>query len=231
MKLTLIEKRPEAGDVVTFIFIRQPADEEKLQWAAGQYLHYTLERQNPDNRMTDRYFTIAAAPHEGHVQITTRISPKHSTFKDHLNTLAIGDTIEAEGLEGDFVVEDPNREMVLIAGGIGITPYRAMLLDMDHKGQDINAKLLYANRDENFVFREELEALKARHPHFSIQYFTGNHRIDEAAIRTEVSNLTSLLFYISGPEPMVTSMAEILKNIGVSEEKIKLDDFPGYTWP
>lgn len=227
MKLTLIEKRSEVGDVVTFIF----KPEEKLVWRAGQYLHYTLPHGGADDRGEKRYFTIASAPHEGHVQITTRISSKHSTFKDHLNLLAVGESIEAEGLEGDFVVEDPAREMVLIAGGIGITPYRAMLLDMDHKGQVINAKLLYANRDENFVFQDELEALRAKHPYFSIQYFTGDRHIDELAIRREVSNLTTRLFYISGPEPMVKSLAEVLGGMGVPQEKIKLDDFPGYTWP
>ena len=228
MKLTLTQKHSEVGDVVTFIF-RPDTD---LAWQAGQYLHYVIPADvATDDRGVERWFTIASAPHEGHVQITTRISDKRSTFKDRLNALAIGDTIEADGPEGDFVVHDPDKLMILIAGGIGITPYRSMLLDMDHTSQPIHAVLLYANRDENFVFKDELEALKSRHPKLSIVYFSGDKRIDEASIREHIPSLVGPLFYISGPEPMVKSLSEVIAGMGVAEENIKLDDFPGYTWP
>lgn len=226
MRLTLTDKRSEVGDVVTFIF----KPDMDLTWQAGQYLHYSIPDESADDRGVERWFTIAAAPHEGHVRITTRISEKRSTFKNHINSLKIGDTIEADGPEGDFVVDDPARPMIMIAGGIGVTPFRSILLDMDHNGQPINAKLLYANRDENFVFKSELESLRQRHPNFSIRYYT-DKRIDEAAIREAVPDLSVPLFYISGPEPMVRSLAGVLAGMDVPDTNIKLDDFPGYAWP
>jgi ferredoxin-NADP reductase len=227
MKLTLTDKHPEVGDVVTFIF--EP--EGKLDWRAGQYLHYVIPDVDADDRGVERWFTVAAPPYEGHVQITTRISDKRSTFKDYLSTLKIGDTIEADGPEGDFVVDDPKRQMVLIAGGIGITPFRAILLDMDHNDTPINAKLLYANRDENFVFKDELQELEAGHSNFMISFFSGDQRIDEESLRIIVPDFAAPLFYLSGPEPMVHSLAGVLAGMGVPEQNIKLDDFPGYTWP
>src|SRR5207244_1615721 len=106
-----------------------------------------------------------------------------------------------------------------------ITPYRSILLDLDHKGFSINTKLLYANRDKNFVFKEELEMLAEKHPNFKIKYFVNPNRIDEKAIKEKVPDLSKPIFYVSGPAPMVFAFEKMLDQIGVSKEHVKLDDF------
>jgi ferredoxin-NADP reductase len=227
MRLTLVEKKPEAGDAISFRF----SPDVPISWQAGQYLHYVLPHTDPDDRGVERWFTIASAPHEGHIQVTTRMSEPHSTFKGALNALPIGGTIEADGPEGDFIADDPSSELILIAGGIGVTPYRAMLLDLDHKGVSINAHLLWANRTNDFPFREELEALQARHQNFRIRYVVNPERIDEAFIRANVLDLQKPIFYTSGPEPMVLALIEVLRSMGVPDAHNRKDDFPGYDWP
>lgn len=227
MKLTLIQKKEEAPDVTTFVF--EPA--EPMAWKAGQLLHYTLPHENPDDRGIERYFTISAPPYEKHVTITTRFSEKGSTFKRALKDLAVGATIEADTLEGDFVVEDESGEYVFLVGGIGITPVHSILLDLDHRGASINATVLYANRDENFVFRRELDALAAKHPHLKIVYLVSPARIDEATIRENVQDLGKPVFYLSGPEPMVIALGDTLTGMGVPKERQKRDEFPGYPAP
>lgn len=131
MGLTLLEKHPEAGDATSFIF----KPETPLVWQAGQFLHYNLLHQNPDERKAERYFTIASAPFEQNIWLTTRHMEKGSSFKAALFALPIGGNIEANGPEGDFVVNDLAREFIFIAGGIGITPYRSILLDLDQRGR------------------------------------------------------------------------------------------------
>lgn len=227
MKLTLISKKSEAGGATSFVF--QP--DSALAWQAGQFLHYTLPHKNPDERKTERYFTISAAPFEKNVMVTARFSEKGSSFKKALSALPIGGTIEAEGPEGDFVVDDPSAEFVFIAGGIGVTPYRSILLDLDNKGISIKCKLLYANRDNNFIFREELEALAKKHPNFRIRYFVDPERIDEAAIKQEAPDLAKPIFYVSGPEPMTEAFGKMLLGMGVADARLKRDYFPGYNWP
>lgn len=228
MKFTLTKTKEETPDVRSFIW----QSDEAFTWQAGQYLHYVLPHEHADDRKEERWFTISSAPFEGHSMLTTRhASEKGSTFKDALFALAPGDTIDADTPEGDFVVEDPGRDMVFIAGGIGITPYRAILLDLDHQGADIKATLLYANRDDNFVFKAELEALAARHSHFLIHYFTGDARIDEAAIEKYVPERAGKVFYASGPEPMVEGLEKMILGMGIPEGEFKRDFFPGYQWP
>src|SRR5579863_869035 len=113
MKLKLVETKNEVKNVCSFIF---KAD-EKITWKAGQFLHYVLHHEPTDDRGSDRWFTISSAPHEGHVRITTRFNPeKSSTFKDSLKNLQIGKNIEVSDLDGDFVLDDLNKEYVFIAG-------------------------------------------------------------------------------------------------------------------
>jgi ferredoxin-NADP reductase len=227
MKFTLSATKQEANDTFSFIF----APEQPLQWKAGQLLRYVLNHPNPDDRGVERFFSIASAPHEKHVMLTTRFAPKSSSFKKALKNLRPGGAIEAHDLEGDFVVDHRKKTFVFIAGGIGITPFRAILLDLEHNKTPMNVQLLYANRDNDFPYRKELEALRRRHPEFRMDYVVSPNRIDKKSIPQLVPDIEKPMFYVSGPEPMVESMDEILKKIGVPEERIKNDFFPGYEWP
>lgn len=225
MRLALDHTREEAPDVISFFF----RPEASLSWRAGQYLHYTLPHSDPDARKDDRFFTIAAAPHERMAMITTRLTEEHgSSFKKALRLMRPGDVIEADGPHGTFVLDDPGRPSVFIAGGIGVTPFRSILLDLDHRGSPLNITLLYANRTEDAVYKSELTALAARHPEFKILYFVGDKRIDAAAIKASAPDLQTPPFFISGPEPMVKAFENMLTEMGVPTAHQKRDYFPGY---
>ena len=227
MIFTLKTTKQETGDTVSFVF----TPGKPLRWKAGQYLHYTLNHPHPDNRGVERYFSIASAPHEKNVMVTTRFAPKGSSFKKALKKLKPGDTIEADGLGGDFVADHRRKKFVFIAGGIGITPFRAILLDLHHHGKALNVQLLYANRGEDFPYRKDLEALRKRHREFRIDYIVSPNRLDEKSISRLVPDLQEPLIYVSGPEPMVEAIDKILKKAGVPKKRIKNDFFPGYQWP
>lgn len=231
MKLSLIEKKELAPDTIIFIF--QPED-LNFTWKAGQFLRYHIEDPNPDSRRNDRFFTVSSSPLEKNIWLTTKFVPGDgSTFKRDLQKFNIGDTIEAKGPGGDFIIEDPNKQYVFIAGGIGITPFRAIIKDLDLKGSPINIILLYANKIPEAAFKQDLEEIASRHPEFKIHYAIDPQRIDEAFIRQTVPDLQSPIYYVSGPEPMVESLEKMLYQMGVpeSEDKVKRDYFPGYDWP
>ncbi len=226
MKIELMEKKKQNGDAVSFIF-KTP---HLIKWTAGQFLFYTFPHNSPDNRGITRYFTISSAPFEQDIVITTRISAdKSSTFKIELSNMKIGDKIEITDPDGDFTVEDPKQKYIFISGGIGITPYRSILLDIDHRNSPINATLLYANSDENFVFKDELETLATKHPSFRIKYFVSPRHIEWEDIDKAQQGLgVKPLIYVSGPEPMVEAFEKTLRSMKIPEERIKLDFFPGY---
>lgn len=225
MKLKLKEKKQETPDVISFIFT--PSDPFTFQ--PGQYLHYVLHHRPTDERGSDRWFTVSAAPFEEHAMITTRFSgEKGSSFKKTLHDLKIGDEIEIATVEGDFIVEDAAADHVFIAGGIGVTPFRSILKQLDHDKRPINVVLLYANRDQNIVFKEEFEEIAASHSNFKIHYIFSPEHVDEKKIRELIPDITKPIFYVSGPEPMVENLGNTLKAMGISENHLKQDWFPGY---
>lgn len=241
MQLQLIEKKQISPDLVTFYF----KPEAQIDWKPGQFLRYHIDNPNPDDRGGNRFFSISSAPFEDSIQLTTRFAgDKGSTFKKDLQRLEVGGTVEAFGPSGHFVNEDPSLELVLIAGGIGITPFRAILLDLDHQGIQIKATLIYANRTKEAIFKDELEALALKHPGLKIYYIVSDEhvtqqqlsqnvsiipgKVDEALIKKLVPDFLKPIYYISGPEPMVLSLEKVVWDMGVPKENTKRDYFPGY---
>lgn len=228
MKLVLAAKRPETEGVTSFLF----RSATPLKWQAGQFLHYSLPHAGADDRGITRYFTIASAPFEGQVMLTTRFATgRSSTFKHALRELPLEATVEADEPDGDFVIGDPGDEHVFIAGGIGITPFRAILLDLEHRGLPINATLLYANRTPDFVYKAEMDRLVGRHPAFVVRYLVSPEHVSQAAIRAVAPDVTKSTFYVSGPEPFVESVGSMISGLGVPDAHMKRDYFPGYEWP
>ena len=221
MKLQLTVRKTESPGVESFIF----KPEEPLIWKAGQFLHYVLNHAPTDDRGSDRWFTIASAPYERHVMITTRFASKHgSTFKKTLKALKPGDSIEVSDLDGDFIVSDSKKQYVFIAGGIGITPFRAILKQAAHDGKQLRVTLLYANRKTIAAYKKEFDALAKRNPNLKIHYLFHPQRLDPQIIQELIPDLKTPLFYVSGPEPMVESVGKMLQQIGVPKKRIKLID-------
>jgi ferredoxin-NADP reductase len=159
MKLTLTARKKESPGVESFIF----KPEEPLVWKAGQFLHYVLNHAPTDDRGSDRWFTNASAPCEKHVMLTTRFDSKRSsTFKKSLKALKCGDTIEISDLDGDFIVSDGRKAYVFIAGGIGITPFRAILQQAAHEGRLLRVTLLYVNRKSVAAYKKEFPLPRSR---------------------------------------------------------------------
>lgn len=225
MKLKLIDRKPVVPNVETFVF--EPP--EPITWQSGQFLHYTLEHPNPDDRKIKRWFTISNPPYKEHPSITTRFTDSGgSSFKKALRSMKLGDEIEATEPEGDFVLEDPSRQYIFIAGGIGITPFHSILLQLDNDKKPINVDLMYANRDNQFPFDDEFQTIASRNPDFRIHKFVGPKHIEAKDIKAVANNLNGPEYYVSGPEPMVEAFDKMLKDMGINKAKIQSDYFPGY---
>lgn len=228
MRTRLILKQQLFEDVYSFWW---EADQE-VDWVAGQYLRYILKHQDFDDRGESRFFSIASAPFEKNILLTTRIDlEKSSSFKKELAKLASGAEVEAMGPFGKFLIPETDRPVCMIAGGIGITPFRAILLDSARRGQNSRMTLLYFNRDENFIFKEELDRLESQNPNLKIEYLVGQYEAKEFDFSRYVENWQSPIYMISGPEPMVQAYDERLMSLGIPREQVMNDFFPNYTWP
>jgi len=226
MKLTLIKKTTISRGVVAFKF----SSGKKLDFKAGQYLRYELEHKDPDERGIFRFFTISSAPFEEYIMLTTRILEEGgSSFKKKLDSLDIGESLYAYGPMGEFVVGDSKQgSMLFIAGGIGITPFRSIILDLDHKGDIEDLRLLYCTKDEPVPFKKEFEKIEKRRKGLSIDYIKPPEICDIDVIKDRSSDFIERKVFVSGPIGMVQSLEKVLKSNGLGENDLKFDYFPGY---
>ncbi len=226
MKVTLVKKIKETKD--SFLFIFKP--EKEISWKPGQCIFYKIPHENPDDRGTTRHFSISSAPYEKNIMLTSKFDfKKGSSFKRALFALKEGDMVEAFGLRGDFVTKNFKKKLVFIAGGIGITPCRSILLDLVYKRKNPEVIMLYGNKDRDIIFKDTLDKLVNSHDWLKIHYIIEPQLIDSDIIRKNVSNLYDCFYYISGPLKMVQIMKEILLKMNIESKNIIEDYFPGYS--
>lgn len=185
-------------------------------------------------------FSLVSAPHEGQLTVATRM--RDSAFKNALADLPVGATLQFEGPFGTALVPDDSaRPLVLIAGGIGITPFMSILRDAAYRQLQRPLRLLYSNRrPEDTAFLAELQQLQQQYPPFSLVATMTNMDdsalswdgptgyFDAAGIRQHCQDLEQPLFYLSGPPAMVEAMYDILEDAGVDEDDIHSESFTGY---
>lgn len=224
MKLKLEEKRKENSDVFSFIF--QP--QEPVSWQAGQYMVYHIPHDNPDSRGENRHFTISSAPFQKKIMLTTHyLFEESSSLKKALFAHKPGDIVEGVKVDGKFTLTPEDKKLVFIAGGIGITPYHSILLELE-KNQDYrDIILIYSNKDEeHVVFKDTIERLAKEYPDFKVFYLFSPQRADADLIQKIVPDIAERVFYLSGPMRMVKAVEEALQQLKVPVDNIRKDYFP-----
>ena len=219
MKLKLIKKQYETGNIWSFFF--EPLD--RIEWRAGQYLNLTMPDVPPV--FSDRLFTISSAPHEKSVRITTFIGK--SPYKQKLELLALGTEVEADQIGGDFYWLDEPEKKLYLAGGLGITPFRSIIVDRFYTSLPQGTVLMWSGRPEQCPFDEELTAIAARSKDISIHRYEV-HLTPEKIIE-EVPDIAERLIYLAGSQGFVEGLGEGLMSHSIPRSQIKYDWFDGYT--
>ena len=216
--LKLISSHKEVGNIKTFIF-----EKSGHSWQAGQSQAYILSQVGETEAENQRWFTISSAPSEGTINISTRITD--TAFKQALNKLKPGDEILAYDLGGSFTWEEGlNEPVVMVAAGIGITPFRSILTERHKTGKKIPVTLLYFNRTNEVPFEKELRELEKQHSEFILKIIIGEDVTSDKILKLAPQAMNQIL-YLSGPEPMVEIIGAELREHQVF---VKQDWFPGY---
>lgn len=214
---------------------------EGFTFKAGQSIDMTLlDPPETDGEGNGRAFSIASAPDEGMLLVATRM--RDTAFKRVLGATPIGSRVKIEGPFGNLVLHNnPARAAVFLAGGIGITPFRSMLLQAAREHLPHRLFLFYSNRrPEDAPFLQELEALRGQNPGYTFvptmtdmsrtdsSYWGETGRIDQAMIAKHLKSEASLIYYFAGPPGMVRAMRNLLNSMGVDDDDIRTEEFAGY---
>jgi ferredoxin-NADP reductase/Na+-translocating ferredoxin:NAD+ oxidoreductase RnfD subunit len=232
--LTLRETREIARGTREFVFdVPRP-----IQFAAGQYIEWTLPHPKPDARGNRRFFTIAASPTESVVRLGVRGAEKSSSFKKRLFELKPGERVIAGHVAGDFMLpQDAGEKLVFVAGGIGSTPFRSMIQYLADTKEKRDIVFFYANKTtDDIAYKDFFETTGAGAGVNMVHVlaepgpeWTGEKGFMTAEmIKKYVPDFLERRFYLSGPNAMVTSYRKLLLSMGVSRSNIVTDYFPGF---
>jgi glycine betaine catabolism B len=234
-KFTLVRIEQMASGCYDFVF----KPDRKLVFQPGQYLDWTLDVRNPDDRGNRRPFTIASAPIDEEVRLGVKFNPDSSAFKRSLAQMQPGDAIFGSQLAGDFTLpQNQDEKLAFIAGGIGVTPFRSMVRDLLSRQDKRSVVLLYgANRIDEIAY-SSLFDMAERELGLRTVYAVAEGEtprsnlhpgfIDEALIQREIPDFKDRTFYVSGPQAMVARFQRVLNELGVARSRIKVDFFPGF---
>jgi ferredoxin-NADP reductase len=220
LKITLKEKFPDIGDVYRFEFDFDPA----FKWESGQHAVFFFGESTSDEAQR-RVFSIASSRGEEIIRVSTRIREKPSAFKSRLMELRKGDMINMRGPYGSFVITDETANIVGVAGGIGITPFRAILYDIYNGLSKAKAELVYSCKDNKYPFREDINDFE-KSENIAIHYVSSRDEVCDALTALEKKYGNRAEYYVSGPPAMVKELKERLR--GDSIENVKDDPFLGY---
>ena len=210
-------------------------------YRAGQFVDITLlDPPETDAEGNTRGFSISSAPSENVIMITTRL--RDTAFKRVLQRMPLGSLVKVEGPFGDLRLHHADRPAVLLAGGIGITPFRSILIErIGAGGLPYRVVLFHANRrPEDAAFADEFRSLERTDPNLtfvptmtamagSMQTWAGERgHIDTAMLRRHLDGVVDPIFYVAGPPSMVQAVRTTLVTSGVDEDNIRIEEFTGY---
>lgn len=240
----LTERHEVAENTMAFQF------EKPAGWTfkPGQFLDITLiNPPQTDGEGNTRGFSISSAPQESTIMVTTRL--RDSAFKRVLKELPLQSEVKIEGPFGNLILHNnAARPAVLLAGGIGITPFRSIVVNAAKERLPHRIFLFYSNRrPEDAAFLEELQALETQNANYKliatmteiekstrpwkgevgmIDYKMLDRHLKVAASPQWYS--AGPIYYIAGPPQMVRDLQTMLTNAGVDSDDIRIEEFSGY---
>lgn len=205
---------------------------DPLPYEAGQF--FMLRLRNAQGEYVERSYSAANFANEPVIEFVIRIEAQ-GQMTSIIDTLRPGDRLDMKGPFGRFgfgSLSDPVQKLVLIAGGVGVSPLRSMIQKSFHRGDTFPIQLFYGFRTpSDFLFREELEG------------YTSSGRFEIVPALSEASDtwsgatgyvsdcLEGKIFspdsgaqcFLCGPPPMVKATREKLFSLGFDRKQVHVE--------
>src|SRR5215813_1236857 len=230
-----LKKREEIAEGTMAFHFEKP---DGFQFKAGQFLNLTLlDPPEIDAKGNRRNFSIASAPEEEDLIVATRM--RDTAFKRVLKQMPLENKVKLAGPYGSFILHgDQSRPAVFLTGGIGVTPFRSIVVHAARNRLPHSLFLFYSNRrPEDTAFLDELRELESENPNYKLiatmtqveksqQMWEGKTgSINREMVAEIIPDLRAPVYYSAGPPEMVTAMRKMLEESGIAKDDIRTEDF------
>ncbi len=197
---------------------------EGLTYHPGQAIDVSINKPGWEEEI--RPFTFTSLPDDGHIEFTIKTYPSHNGVTNQLLSIKVGDELIIGEVFGDIAYKG---EGVFIAGGAGVTPFIAILKQLEKEGNIGGNKLLFANKTKADIILEN-----------SFNQLLGNnfvnilsqeqkegfeHGFITAALIKKHKNNNAKYIYLCGPPPMMQAIEKHLDALGIPSEYIVKEAF------
>jgi ferredoxin-NADP reductase len=225
----------EATDVKTFRFTAPKGGRLPFSYLPGQFLSLKVRQ---DDKPLRRSYSIASSPSQrDYVEITVK-RVEQGVVSGYLHDrVKEGDRLEVSAPFGSFTFTGKEADsIVLVGGGVGITPLMTVIRYLTDHGWPKDIFLLYSCRTpRDFIFREELEYLQRRYANLHVvasmtraagtEWIGLTGRLTKELIAQNVPNIAVRRVHLCGPPPLMEAVQGILAELGVPKEQVKTESF------
>lgn len=233
-KLLVNEISQETHNVKTFRLF-SPNNNIPFTYLPGQFLTLTLY---PDGKRTNRSYTIASTPSRPKCLEITVKREEFGLISKHLHdNIKEGDEIEVKAPNGNFSFTGKEHEnIVLIGGGVGITPMMSKVRFLTDNNWDGEIYLILSFKNpEDYIFRNEIEELRNKHKNLNVfvtmsdkecENWQGEKgRLTKEKLNSFVPDITNKRAHICGPVPMMDAIEKMLEELNVPGDLVFLENF------
>ena len=227
----LVKRVDESSVITSFYF--EPVDGQGVpEYAAGQFLTIILD--DVKGAQIRRNYSLSDAPNQRYLRISVKREPQ-GVVSNHLhNNLHLGNTVKLTHPAGDFTLRENNKPLILVTGGVGITPAISMLNIAANSGRDIRFIHGAINSDVH-AFKDHVNQLAVTHDHISTLYIYSDPQqhcqpdatgfITEQLIAQQLPDNRDVEFYLLGPMPFMRAALKIANSLGIPQAQIHYEFF------
>lgn len=227
-KLNVKELKKETKNTVSIVFDIPHELKADFGYDAGQYLTIKTFINGEEVR---RSYSISSYGNET-LQVSCKKieGGKMSTYL--FEKLAVNDQLEVMPPDGNFTLNDVNKDLILFAAGSGITPILSLLKKALVESSNA-IHLYYGNRnEEEIIFKTKLQELKSQYSdRLLVQHFLSSdgERLDKQRVQSIIKGLgdrkANSEYFVCGPEGMIAATKDGLLEAGVSKDQINIEYF------
>lgn len=197
-----------------------------LTWRPGEHGIFSFPQKRVQGK-TWRGFSISSIPSEKVIRIATHISDTPSDFKRVLKELKVGESIQIRGPFGWFYRRDEMTPVVMVAGGVGITPIISMAKEYAEKPNQSDVEIIYASPREH-LFKDELIEIEQKNPKVVTTFVHKSDEVQDLLRQVISKRKNEAFYYLSGSPAFIKSLKQTMRQQGIKGSRIIADVYLGY---